>query len=390
MAGLVALSMAATGCTAFSAADSKPTFVGESSASSAPVSEASVTSNIRDRADSVPVDEVVELEAHDGSLDEVTVTIRGGKRLEGKLSDDGTGWTSTQRLEPGVRYRVRTVAVDSDGVAATSSTAFRTEYLPLDRQTFPSIAPLKGESVGVGMPVVVLFDVPVTDRESIEKHLSVQTSPRQPGSWAWLSDNEVHWRPKSYYKAGTKVTVNADINSVSAGGGVFGQQSRSSSFTVGDAVVSKIDVAKHEMKVFRNGSLLRTIPVTAGKDGFVTRSGTKVIMEKVRYKTMDAATLGVAKNDPDYYAIDVEYAMRVTHSGEFIHGAPWSTGSQGSDNVSHGCVGMSMSDAAWLFDLSKRGDVVHVTGTGRSLEPGNGYTDWNKPFAEYRTGSALS
>jgi hypothetical protein len=82
--------------------------------------------------------------------------------------------------------------------------------------------------------------------------------------------------------------------------------------------------------------------------------------------------------------------MRVTYSGEFIHGAPWSSGSQGSDNVSHGCVGMSMSDAAWLFDLSKRGDVVVVSGTGRGLEPGNGYTDWNISFADFKEGSALS
>jgi lipoprotein-anchoring transpeptidase ErfK/SrfK len=241
------------------------------------------------------------------------------------------------------------------------------------------------------MPVIIAFDVPVTDRANIEKHLAVQTTPQQRGSWAWLSDYEAHWRPQSYWKPGTDVTVNADINSIDAGNGVFGQYSRSASFTIGDAMVSRIDVAAHEMRVFRNGSLLRTVPISAGKAGFTTRSGTKVIIEKHRVKKMDSATIGIDRDDPEYYRINnVEYAMRVTYSGEFLHAAPWSVGSQGSANVSHGCVGMSTANAAWLYNLSGRGDVVEVTGTNRGMEPGNGYTDWNKSFAEYRQESALS
>jgi lipoprotein-anchoring transpeptidase ErfK/SrfK len=240
------------------------------------------------------------------------------------------------------------------------------------------------------MPVLVQFDVPVTDRASIEKHLSVESSPKQAGSWHWVSDQEVRWRPKRYWKPGTEVTVNADINSVPAGNGVYGQESRSISFEIGDSIVSKVDVGAHRMKVFVNGSLARTMPISAGKPGFITRSGTKVIMSKQRDKVMDAATLGIAKSDPEYYRLDVEYAMRVTHSGEFLHAAPWSAGSQGLANVSHGCVGMSTENAAWLFNMTKRGDVVEVTGSDRHMTLYNGYGDWNASFREYAEGSALS
>ncbi len=394
VASLVALSLAAAGCTSSSGGSGSVEPRADESDSSAPqeVTQASVGANVRPGAADVRVDKVVELQARDGSFEKVRVTARGGKkRVQGRLSEDKARWTATERLEPGVRYRVSAVAVDSAGLRAEETRRFRTEDLTLDEQTFPSMAPLDGETVGVGMPVIVTFDVPVTDRASIERHLSVETSPRQKGSWSWLSDNEVHWRPKSYWKPGTKVTVNTDINSVPAGNGVFGQLNRSISFTVGDSVVSKIDVARHRMKVLRNGSLRRTIPISAGKAGFTTRSGTKVIMEKFRVKKMDAATIGIDESDPEYYRIDdVEYAMRVTNSGEFLHAAPWSLGSQGADNVSHGCVGMSTADAAWLYGISKRGDVVEVTGTDREMEPGNGYTDWNRSFAEYREGSALS
>jgi lipoprotein-anchoring transpeptidase ErfK/SrfK len=152
-----------------------------------------------------------------------------------------------------------------------------------------------------------------------------------------------------------------------------------------------IDVAAHAMRVHKNGQLLRTIPISAGKPGFTTRSGIKVIIEKFRTKRMDAATTGIDPGDPEYYNIsNVEYAQRVTYSGEFLHAAPWSVGSQGSANVSHGCVGMSTEAAAWLYGLTKRGDVVDVTGSDRPMEPTNGWGDWNVPWAQYREASALS
>jgi lipoprotein-anchoring transpeptidase ErfK/SrfK len=106
---------------------------------------------------------------------------------------------------------------------------------------------------------------------------------------------------------------------------------------------------------------------------------------------MDAATVGIKPGDPNYYNIsDVQWAQRVTNSGEFVHGAPWSAGSQGSANVSHGCVGMSLKDAAWYFSQTLRGDPVVVTGTTRTMETGNGWTDWNQSYASYKTGSALA
>jgi lipoprotein-anchoring transpeptidase ErfK/SrfK len=156
-------------------------------------------------------------------------------------------------------------------------------------------------------------------------------------------------------------------------------------------VISKVNAATHQMRVFINGELARKIPVTAGKRGFETRSGTKVIVEKFRSLRMDAATVGIKRSDPEYYDIpDVEFAMRVTYSGEFLHAAPWSVTDQGNANVSHGCVGMSLANARWLYRQSAQGDVVRVTGTDRPLDYGNGWTDWDMPFKEYRAGSALS
>jgi lipoprotein-anchoring transpeptidase ErfK/SrfK len=284
---------------------------------------------------------------------------------------------------------VKTVAQGTDGKQVRRTSKFTTQDLTLDEQTYPSVAPLAGETVGVGMPVIVTFDVPVTDRASFEKHMDVTSTPSQPGAWHWLSDTEAHWRPKTYWKAGTDVHVDVDVNSIPAGHGIYGQESRKLDFKIGDAHIYKVDAQTHQMKVFSNGTLLRTIPITTGKPGFTTRSGVKVIIEKFDVKRMNSETVGIGGSEA-YDIDDVQWAMRLTYSGEFIHAAPWSVGSQGYANVSHGCTGMSTDNAGWLYAMSRRGDVVQYTGTDRPMTLDNGYGDWNESFAKYSQASALS
>jgi lipoprotein-anchoring transpeptidase ErfK/SrfK len=352
---------------------------------------ASIAFNVKNHAQAVSVDTPVTVTAKNGTLFGVSVKVGVGNHvLPGTLSSDDTTWRADDLLEPGKAYHVRATAVSGDGAKISRKASFRSQDLTLDEQTYPSISPLQGETVGVGMPVIVLFDVPVTNRASIERHLSVTSSPKMVGSWHWISANEVHWRPKRFWPTGTHVTVHADINSVPAGNGIYGQMDRSTSFVIGDSVIDKINIHTDKMQVWVNGKLARTIPITGGKPGWETRSGTKLIIEKSEIKRMDAATVGIQPDDPEYYNIpDVRYAMRVTYSGEFLHAAPWSVSDQGVDNVSHGCVGMNTANAAWLFGISHRGDPVKVTGTNRPLEPENGWTDWNVSYQQYKKGSAL-
>ncbi len=398
LVSLLAVCALAAGCTSTTADPSGSSSTGGGQASptapdssaAAPESAVTVASNVRSAG--VRVDKTVTLTAEDGTFESVDVSAgQAGKKLAGRLSADKTSWTSTQRLEPGTRYKVATTAVDADGVKATKISTFRTQALSLEQQTYPSFVPLAGETVGVGMPVIVHFDVPVTDKTSIEKHLTVTNTSHQQGAWHWISDQEVHWRPATYWKPGTDVTVTADVNSIPAGNGIYGQLSRTSTFHVGDAVISKVNAQTHLMKTFINGKLARVTPITTGKPGFITRSGVKVIIEKFRHKRMNSETVGISRNSPDAYNIDdVEYAMRVTYSGEFLHAAPWSVASQGHANVSHGCTGMSTANAAWIYNISKRGDVVEYTGTNRQMTLDNGYGDWNDSFAAWKAGSALS
>ena len=336
----------------------------------------------------VPIDAPLTVSAEGGTLDSVEVTSAAGA-LAGKV--EGTTWTASDRLEPGTDYVIDAATTRSDGRTVERTRSFHTVDLTLDQQTYPAVAPLNGETVGVGMPVVVTFDLPVTDKALFEKHMHVTSTPAQRGSWYWMSDTEAHYRPAAYWKAGTDVSVDLDLNSLPAGNGIYGQESRRIDFQIGDAHVYKVNAQTHQMQVFSNGALLRTLPITTGKPGFITRSGTKVIIEKFDQKRMNSETVGINRDSPDAYDIDdVQWAMRVTFSGEFIHAAPWSVGSQGYANVSHGCTGLSTADAGWLYAMSRRGDVVEYTGTDRPMTLQNGYGDWNLSFPDYKAGSALS
>jgi lipoprotein-anchoring transpeptidase ErfK/SrfK len=349
-----------------------------------------LSSNVEDDAQGVKVDTVVTVDSEHGELSDATLKSADGKStVKGRVT--GAQWVAAERLEPGTEYTLTATGTGADGEEGTLERSFRTEKLTLDQQVYPSVAPLKGETVGVGMPVIVTFDIPVQRKKLFERNMAITTDQDVEGSWHWISDTVAHYRPKDYWPANTKVKVNLALNSLPAGNGVYGQQDQKFSFKVGRKVVHKVDVANHRLTAMIDGRTARTIPVSTGDAKHRTRAGIKVIMEKFPSVDMDAATTGVDSEDPDYYDIeDVKWAMRVTNSGEFLHAAPWSAGSHGSANVSHGCVGMSTANAAWLYERTKRGDVVEFVNSPRGLEEQNGWTDWNVDWDDWKAGSALS
>jgi lipoprotein-anchoring transpeptidase ErfK/SrfK len=369
-----------------------------SSASPAPTSQTptiepvALNTTPADDATDVAVDTRVTASAEKGTLEKASLSYRSKRgntiKVDGTLK--GGTWTAGDLLEPGVKYTFALEAKGPDGTTTEQTRTFRTADLTLDDQVYVSVSPRDGGKVGVGMPVVVRFDLPVVDKASFEKKMTVTTTPTQAGSWYWLSSKEAHWRPKTYWKAGTKVKVDADLNGVPAGGGRWGEMSRTSEFTIGRSVIAKVDLKTHQMKVVIDGKLAKTIPVTGGSKDFVTRSGVKVIMDKVTDITMRAETIGLKEGDEGYYEdTPVKWALRITHSGEFLHSAPWSVKDQGRRNVSHGCTGMSDANGEWVYKNMVIGDVVETTGTDRPMTMGNGYADWNLSPAKWAAGSAL-
>jgi lipoprotein-anchoring transpeptidase ErfK/SrfK len=332
----------------------------------------------------VPWDKPLALAVVNGKLREVTVVDPDGLPVAGALSEDG--WrSSAAQLLPDSTYRARTVVVDAAG---------RTKTIPLSLRTTPParvlnavISPGDGKVVGVGMPVIITLNHPITapeDRIAVVSRLTVSSVPPVAGAWRWMSPTELHYRGPDYWPAGAAITAKADFERLQLSKGTWGGGDPETKYTIGRRLIATVDVAKKTMDVVQDGKLLRQVKVSTGRDKYPTKGGVHLVLEKTKLKIMDSATVGIPRKSPEGYYEKVPNSVRISYSGEFVHSAGWSVRDQGVRNVSHGCVNVSPDDAAWFFDLVKRGDVVDVINAivpPKLSDPG--MSDWNVPFSSW-------
>ncbi|GAA0953849.1 L,D-transpeptidase [Actinocorallia libanotica] len=335
----------------------------------------------------VKPDTPIVVRADKGTLQNVSVQDGQGAAVEGVLAADASTWTSRFPLAPGGRYHVKAAALGTDGQMQTRSGSFTTTR---PRQTVEGevLFPEARETVGVGMAVKIGFDREVTDKAAVERALEVRSSKPVEGAWRWFDDSSVIFRPKEYWPAYTKVRVLGHLSGVPIAGGHYGAKDIDLEFNVGERIEAFGDARKHKVVVKRNGKTVRSMPASMGKGGvrkYTTTSGVHLTMEK-EYMTVMTSP-GIGPGQAGYYQQNVNWTVRISSSGEYLHSAPWSVGSQGNANVSHGCINLSPADAKWYHNISHRGDPMTVTGTDRELEPENGWGYWQLDWKQWLEGS---
>lgn len=341
-----------------------------------------------DGASAVPLDAPVSVTVAGGRIYAVSITGPAGQAVAGSLSASGRSWTSAPGgLAPQTLYTVLVHGRDSSGRAVSQRANFTT-LQPTSVLT-DDIEPSSG-TVGVGEPVVVRFNQDVADRAAVQRALGVQMSVPVVGAWHWLDAREVHFRPQAYWPTGEHVTVLSDLDGVQAAPGVWGVTSRSVAFSVGDAHISTVDINSHMMTVTTNGAVVQSFKDSAGRDKYPTMGGVHVVLSKEPDVLMDSQSVGIPRNSPDGYYEHVAEDVNISDGGEFVHSAPWSVGQQGNSNVSHGCVNLAPSDAAWFYNFSQRGDIVNIVNSPRQPETGDhGTADWNMSWPQWLAGSAV-
>jgi lipoprotein-anchoring transpeptidase ErfK/SrfK len=346
-----------------------------------------LTASVKDGAVGVTVDSPVTVSAEDGVLGPVTmVNDDEGTPVAGELTPDGLTWRTTEPLDYNQRYTLNAQSLGLGGAASQQMT-FQT-HSP-ENLTMPYLLPNDGEVVGIGQPVAVRFDENIPNRLAAQRAITVTTNPPVEGAFYWLSNREVRWRPAQYWKPGTTVDVAVNTYGVDLGDGLFGQENVTTHFTIGDEVITTVDDNTKTLTVRRNGEVVKTMPISMGKNSTPTNNGTYIVGDRFGHLVMDSSTYGVPSNSPNGYRTEVDYATQISYSGIFVHAAPWSVGSQGYSNVSHGCVNVSTSNAQWFYDNTKRGDIVEVSNTVGSILPGeDGLGDWNIPWDQWRAGNA--
>ncbi|MEV7725088.1 Ig-like domain-containing protein [Streptomyces sp. NPDC087917] len=363
-----------------------------------------VWSEATGRPDSLPTDpggplEIALAQPGTGALTDVTVSDAHGRHLAGRLGHSRGHWHNTEPLRAGESYTVRVGAHDAAGSPVGVTMAFTTAP-PATRadggRLTVEFGPRPG-TYGAGEIVTAALSHPVPAEDAgararVEQALQVTSEPHVEGAWHWVDDSTLHFRPRTYWPAHTVVRVRSGLDGVEFGELGYGGPSDPVEFTVADRIEAVTDSAAHEMTVRRNGRVVRTIPVTTGKAGFLTRSGIKVVLRKEYKVRMRGDSIGIKRGTQESYDLPVFYAARVTESGEYVHAAPWSVEAQGEENVSHGCTGMSTEDAAWFYETVREGDIVEVVNSGGDRMPpfANGFGDWNMDWRTWLSGSALN
>ena len=375
-------SLALTGCT-IERSDAQEQSSQQSAEAEAEEAQAPVIS-IDDGDEDVDPSEPILVKSMGDGLSKVTMTNEDGYEVESELSDDGRSWTTAETLGYNRTYTVK--ATDKNGETATAAFSTATPAAT----TNVALSPLADSVVGVGQTIGFRFGTPVEDRQAAQDAITVTTSPKVEGGFYWLNNSELRWRPAEYWEPGTEVTVEADIYGKDLGGGVWGETDNATNFTIGDKVEAVADDATKTMSVYKNGELLRTMPVSFGRDTseWATPNGTYIIGDRNESMIMDSTTFGLGYEEGGYRT-PVQYATQMSYSGIYVHAAPWSVGAQGSYNTSHGCINVSTDNAQWFQATVKRGDIVTVKNTiGETLSGYDGLGDWNIPWSEWSKGNA--
>jgi lipoprotein-anchoring transpeptidase ErfK/SrfK len=261
----------------------------------------------------------------------------------------------------GINATVVPGPVDATMVAAKQYVMPPAAANPLYNPVIASVRPTHGDVVGVAHPVMVTFNAPVTDKHAAERAIDITSTPPMTGEFQWLDNKVVQWVPDRYWPAHSTIALSV--------GGL------ATNFATGPAVVGVANISDHSFTVTIDGvdagqlpsahhrahwGKPGVFPASMGRPEYPTPVGTYTVLAKERDVVMDSSSVGIPVDSPDGYLLDVEYAVRFTARGLFVHSAPWAVNSLGYENVSHGCVGLSTEDAEWYFNTVNVGDPIIV------------------------------
>jgi hypothetical protein len=362
-------------------------------------SQAEIKITPKDGTDNASINNSAAVTVSKGTLTDVTMTTTDGTKVAGQLSADKTSWKPDTQLERSTTYKVAAEAKDSEGLVAHENASFTT--VSPANSFIGNFTPEDGSTVGVGMPVSINFNKEITNKAAVQKGITVSSSSGQEVVCHWFSTVRMDCRPDEYWKENSTVTLKLALDGVEGASGVYGVQQKTVTFKIGRNQVSYVDAKTKQMKITHNGTVIKTIPISAGSPENKTYEGIMVMSEKFKETRMNGATVGFTDDDGkgEYDIKDVPHAIRLTNSGTFVHGNYWGAKSVfGNVNTSHGCVGLSDTKGAndtgtpgyWFYTNSIVGDVVVVKNTGdKTVAPDNGLNGWNLSWADWKAGSAI-
>lgn len=118
--------------------------------------------------------------------------------------------------------------------------------------------------------------------------------------------------------------------------------------------VIEVDLSRQWLVAYEDGKAVFDAPVSTGKDGFNTPTGTYAIYTKLELQTMRGNL-----NGESWVVPNVPHVMYF-NGGVALHGTYWHNYFGTGIRLSHGCVNLPLDAAEWLYEWAPMGTTVVV------------------------------
>lgn len=274
--------------------------------------------------------------------------------LEGVLSsssigsDDGrVSHISLGRFEQGKEYPLTiTAATSTDGARLNQPVAGKIVTAPALGVTFEP-ADGSGNASTEAHPSLI-FSEPVSNPELAESLVTVE--PAVAGSLSWVAPNRLEFVPAAPWEHLQDVTMRfkggpSGLRGITGG---YVETDVQSTFTTAPAKAIIVDVSDQTLTLLENGVAVESFLVSTGLSGTPTPIGEYTIYAKLSKTDM---------RGEGYFAPAVPWVL--VFKGDYtIHGNYWATAF--GRPSSHGCVGLPVSTAKYVYDWTPMGTPVTI------------------------------
>jgi hypothetical protein len=194
----------------------------------------------------------------------------------------------------------------------------------------------------------VLLSEPVSNPEMLDQLVTIE--PAVEGTLSWVEPNLFQFIPDSPWDHLIDVTlsIKGGPDSLRGISGGFLETDVVSTFTTAPYKSIDVDVSNQVLTIYENGVLVDSFLCSTGLASTSTPLGDYTIYAKITKTDM---------RGEGYFAPDVPWVL--VFMGDYtIHGNYWAT-AFGAPS-SHGCVGLPVSTAEYLFEWAPLGTPVHI------------------------------
>ncbi len=115
-----------------------------------------------------------------------------------------------------------------------------------------------------------------------------------------------------------------------------------------------VNLSSQWLYAYEGDYIVFEAPISTGRDGFNTPTGTFSIYAKYPSQTMSGNLGGES-----YYVPNVPHVMYI-YGGVALHGTYWHNQFGTGVRMSHGCINLPLESAAWLYNWAPIGTTVYV------------------------------